>query len=50
MVNQSYLKTGQAGGFHEVNEVKFYLAEDTAFIAHVKGKRHVESILIKCRI
>ena len=37
MVNQLYLNTGQAGGFHRVNEVKCYLGEDTAFIAHVKG-------------
>ena len=42
MVNQSYLRMGQAGGFHGVNEVKRYLVEDTAFIAHAKGKKVFE--------
>ena len=41
MVNQSFLRTGREGGFHRVNEVKRYLAEDTAFMAHVKGEKHV---------
>ena len=41
IANQSYLRTGQADGFPGVNEVKCYLAEDTAFIAHVKGKKYL---------
>ena len=41
MVNQSYLRMGQADDFHRVNEVKPYLAEDTAFIVQVKGEKLV---------
>ena len=43
MVNQSYLRTGRAGGFAGVNEVKCETlpSEDTVFITHVKGKKRV---------
>ena len=43
-----YLRTGRAGGFHRANEVKLYLAEDTAFIAHLKSKQKLRKAAHIC--